>query len=187
VRERVAERVPDDLAVTRLGACFDLAGGVASTSDLAFEGDGLDLAGAGSIDLGAGTLDLSCRVVVGDLAPLGLRVQGSLDDPQVEVEPLDRLELVRSLVDVKRAERRADIEDRRAAAAEELRAAGGDGIDRLVEAAEQVGERVEVVRERARTRREGRRERRHEAIDKLRAGRDEDTGEGRPEGRPEGR
>ncbi|MFH1468173.1 MAG: hypothetical protein ABIO70_27550, partial [Pseudomonadota bacterium] len=166
-RERVGAKVPTRLTYHRLEACFDLEGGVASTADLRLDSEELQLRGAGQIHLGAGTIDLNCLVTLGELVPMGMHIHGTLADPLVEVDKPERMELVRGLMEQRREQRHDKIQEQRQALRDELRSAGSEGVDTLLDQREKVLERREDVREKVQDARDAARERRQGVKEKI--------------------
>ncbi len=214
VRERLVVRAqekleierPEQLVYARQSACFELDDGLARSDDMLVDAERLRLEGAGSIDLNTRELELAWVLTMEGLPPMELRLHGSADDPQVDLDRPGALDLARHRIGLRLEDQRAQAEAKRAQAVakreqlregvqerreevrEQLKDKTGEGVDRLLDHREQAVERRDELREQARQTRQDLRGQLREARQALREQRQADADGNAPaqEVEPEG-
>ena len=159
-QEKLDARRPDRLVYSHIGACFLVDDGVARSDDVRVVAEGVDLVGAGALDLVEPSVDMALVISLEGLPSMDLHISGPLDDPRVDLDKPGAMDVARHRVDLRREELR-----------DGLREWKGDGVDRLLDHREQVLERREGLRDQAQEARQGLRDQIKGARQSLRDGR----------------
>ena len=159
-QEKLDARRPERLVYSRIGACFLVDDSVARSDDVRVVAEGMDLAGAGVLDLAEPSVEMALVLSLEGLPPMDLRISGPLDDPQVDLDKPGAMDVARHRVGLRRDELRDGLRERK-----------GEGVDRLVDHREQVLERREELRDQAQEARQGLRDQIRGTRQALRDGR----------------
>ncbi len=178
---------PDRLDFRHMGACFDIDQGLARSDDVLVDAERLRLEGVGELDLPGAAIDMSCSLTLEGLPAMALRVQGSLDDPIVELDKPGAMDVVRHRMQQKRGalqaqaeqqreQLRDEVQERRQELRDDLREKSGEGVERLLDQREQALERRDEIRQQVQEARQGLRDQlrgSREALREQRRGEDE--------------